>query len=413
MKRNKLFLSAAVAAILLTSCGKTYEAKDVALKNVNDSVNYAMGVSYGTMLKSEFENDTTGNDQKEFFRAMEKAYKDFASMSSEEIQAYYQGLELGSNIMAQPSFGNDSALKIMPKIAKEAIESVLLGKKQKITSEEAEVVVNRLFTKFTGDSVTVAPTAKELDSLNYAVGVNSATQTKEYFLKNDSNLIATKAYLKGLNVGLNKKSDESRAVAQGENLGVGLTQAAKGAGLLGDSSILANKDLFAQGIVNALAGKDAVFSTIDPQQYIQGVAQKKQEARLEKEYGEYKKAGETFLAENAKRPDVVTTESGLQYQIIKAGKGEKPVEASNVKVHYHGTLIDGTVFDSSVERGEPIVFGVTHVINGWTEALQLMPAGSKWMLYIPQELAYGSQAQRVILPFSALIFEVELIAIEK
>ena len=171
--------------------------------------------------------------------------------------------------------------------------------------------------------------------------------------------------------------------------------------------------LFRSGIVNVLADKDVVFSTINPQIYVRGVAQRKQEERLEKEYSEYKKAGETFLAENAKRPDVVTTESGLQYQIIKAGKGEKPVESSNVKVHYHGTLIDGTVFDSSVERGEPIVFGVTHVIKGWTEALQLMPVGSKWMLYIPQELAYGIADRGTIMPFSALIFEVELIAIEK
>ncbi|NCU33472.1 MAG: FKBP-type peptidyl-prolyl cis-trans isomerase, partial [Candidatus Moranbacteria bacterium] len=110
---------------------------------------------------------------------------------------------------------------------------------------------------------------------------------------------------------------------------------------------------------------------------------------------------------------VVTTASGLQYEILTAGNGAKPTASDRVKVHYHGTLIDGTVFDSSVDRGEPAVFGVNQVIKGWTEALKLMPVGSKYKLYIPQELAYGSQSMGNIKPFSALIFDVELMGIEK
>jgi FKBP-type peptidyl-prolyl cis-trans isomerase FklB len=135
---------------------------------------------------------------------------------------------------------------------------------------------------------------------------------------------------------------------------------------------------------------------------------------LEEQFGENKAAGEKFLAENAKKEGVVTTESGLQYKIIKAGKGEIPTKESTVKVHYKGTLIDGTEFDSSYSRKEPAKFGVTNVIKGWTEALQLMPVGSKWELYIPQELAYGErQSGSHIKPFSALVFEVELLEIEK
>jgi FKBP-type peptidyl-prolyl cis-trans isomerase FklB len=125
-------------------------------------------------------------------------------------------------------------------------------------------------------------------------------------------------------------------------------------------------------------------------------------------------AGESFLAENAKKEGVKTTASGLQYKVIKSGTGESPKPTDTVKVHYHGTLIDGTVFDSSVQRGEPISFPVTRVIPGWVEALQLMKVGDKWQLFIPARLAYGEQSPSPkIGPNSTLIFEVELLGIEK
>ncbi len=123
--------------------------------------------------------------------------------------------------------------------------------------------------------------------------------------------------------------------------------------------------------------------------------------------------GRIFLAENAKRPGVKVTDSGLQYEVLVQGDGPVPKSTDKVKVHYTGTLIDGTVFDSSVERGEPIVFPVTGVIKGWVEALQMMPVGSKWKLYIPSELAYGERgAGASIGPNAVLIFEVELLGIE-
>jgi FKBP-type peptidyl-prolyl cis-trans isomerase len=129
-------------------------------------------------------------------------------------------------------------------------------------------------------------------------------------------------------------------------------------------------------------------------------------------YAEFKDAGEQFLSSNSKRSEVVALPSGLQYEIIEQGNGDKPSPSSEVTVHYHGTLTDGTVFDSSVSRGEPATFGVTQVIKGWTEALQLMPSGSKWRLYIPHDLAYGATPHPggPIKPYMALIFEVELIS---
>ncbi|WP_298390292.1 FKBP-type peptidyl-prolyl cis-trans isomerase [Hydrotalea sp.] len=124
-------------------------------------------------------------------------------------------------------------------------------------------------------------------------------------------------------------------------------------------------------------------------------------------------AGNAFLETNAKRNKVISLESGLQYQILTAGHGEKPLATDTVTCHYHGTLIDGTVFDSSVQRDTPAVFPLNQVIKGWTEALQLMPAGSKWRLFIPPHLAYGErQVSAAIGPNSTLIFDVELIGIQ-
>lgn len=134
----------------------------------------------------------------------------------------------------------------------------------------------------------------------------------------------------------------------------------------------------------------------------------------EKKSAEQKDDGAKFLAENAKKEGIITLESGLQYQIMTEGDGEKPKNEDKVTTHYHGTLLNGTVFDSSVQRGQPASFPVSGVIKGWTEALQLMAVGSKWKLFIPSELAYGAQgAGKAIAPHTALIFEVELLSIDK
>ncbi len=165
---------------------------------------------------------------------------------------------------------------------------------------------------------------------------------------------------------------------------------------------------FSQAIKDVLEGK--------------GTAMGEQEARVlvnqflneaeEKRTSAQKKAGEEFLEKNRKRPGIHTTASGLQYEIIKEGNGKKPKASDRVKCHYEGTLIDGTLFDSSIRRGQPAVFGVTQVIAGWVEALQMMTEGAKWKLYIPSELAYGANgAGEQIPPHAALIFEVELIEV--
>jgi FKBP-type peptidyl-prolyl cis-trans isomerase FklB len=152
---------------------------------------------------------------------------------------------------------------------------------------------------------------------------------------------------------------------------------------------------------------------MDEQQANSCIVNFMQKSKAEKSVGN-KKIGEQFLAANKTKPGVVTLPSGLQYIVLKAGTGPKPGLTDKVRVHYHGTLIDGKVFDSSVERGEPIELSVNGVIPGWTEALQLMPVGSKWKLFLPSNLAYGDQqAGPLIAPGSTLVFDVELLDIVK
>ncbi len=167
---------------------------------------------------------------------------------------------------------------------------------------------------------------------------------------------------------------------------------------------------FVNALETAYAGKQPELSPEEANKVLQEFFGKVQAEQAEQAVA----AGKKFLEENSKKEGVVTLESGLQYKVITAGEGEKPTAGDSVKCHYEGTLIDGTVFDSSIKRGEPAVFPVNGVIKGWTEALQLMPAGSKWKLYIPSDLAYGAQgAGNIIGPHTTLIFEVELLEIQK
>lgn len=167
---------------------------------------------------------------------------------------------------------------------------------------------------------------------------------------------------------------------------------------------------FAKGMNDVLSGNALDIPESDARALLNDYFKNLQEERMQKN----KTEGKQFLEENSKKEGVILTESGLQYQILTEGNGEIPKATDRVKVHYHGTLINGEVFDSSVQRGEPAVFGVTQVISGWVEALQLMPVGSKWRLFIPHKLAYGAQgAGEMIQPFSTLIFDVELIEIVK
>jgi len=177
-----------------------------------------------------------------------------------------------------------------------------------------------------------------------------------------------------------------------------------------------NEEILIQAIRNGLDSTNLLLDSKDIQKTIQTYFQKKQEENKKKELAKfevYKKEGLAFLEANKTKEGVKTTKSGLQYIVLKEGKGKKVKTTDRVEVHYHGTTVDGTVFDSSVDRGTPSEFGVTQVIKGWTEGLQLMKVGSKYKFFIPQELAYGANPRPgIIKPYMALIFEVELLEIK-
>lgn len=176
-------------------------------------------------------------------------------------------------------------------------------------------------------------------------------------------------------------------------------------------------DALAMGLKDSLSDKELRLTEEEMASEIQAFQQEMQAkitAEMEAMVAKNKEEGESFLAENAKKEGVVVTESGLQYKVLEPGEGESPEATDMVTVHYRGTLIDGTQFDSSYDRGEPATFPVVGVIAGWTEALQLMKPGAKWQLVIPPELAYGERgAGQVIGPNATLLFDVELISVEK
>ena len=176
-----------------------------------------------------------------------------------------------------------------------------------------------------------------------------------------------------------------------------------------------NIDDFAQAIKDILAGKEPAVSDAEAQTLVKDFFEKqeaKQRAAAAEKFKDTKEKGEKYLAENAKKEGVVTLPSGLQYQVIKEGNGRKPKATDKVKCHYEGMLIDGTLFDSSIQRGDPATFPLNGVIAGWTEGLQLMQEGAKYRFFIPYQLGYGEHgAGASIPPFAALVFDVELIEV--
>ena len=200
---------------------------------------------------------------------------------------------------------------------------------------------------------------------------------------------------------------EKRSYALGVNIGTGL----------GKQGMDIDAALLAKGLQDALAGKKTLLTQEEVQAVLaefQAEMQKKQAAAMQQAAETNKKAGEAFLAANKAKEGVVTLPSGLQYKVLKAGEGKKPAAEDTVVCHYRGTLIDGTEFDSSYSRNEPLTIPVNRIIRGWSEALQLMPVGSKWQLVIPANLAYGERGTPgPIGPNAVLIFEVELLSIKE
>ena len=258
----------------------------------------------------------------------------------------------------------------------------------------------------------------ELDSLSYSIGMAQTQGLKGYLVgRMDVDTAYLAEFIKGVNEGAKKSGKKETAYMAGLQIGQQISnQMMKGINheLFGNDSVKTiSKENFLAGFIAGTLEKGGLMTMEQAQTYTQTAMEAIKAKAMEEKYADNKAAGEKFLAENKTKEGVKTTPSGLQYKIITEGKGAIPADTCKVKVNYKGTLIDGTEFDSSYKRKEPTTFRANQVIKGWTEALTMMPVGSKWELYIPQELAYGSRDQGQIKPFSTLIFEVELLSIEK
>ena len=270
-----------------------------------------------------------------------------------------------------------------------------------------------------GNSTPKADLKSDVDSMSYAMGLSQTQGLKEYMVSRmgvDTAYMAD--FVKGLNDGANAGDDKKKAAYYaGIQIGQQISnQMVKGINheLFGeDSTKTISLKNFMAGFIAGTTGKKALMPMEKAMEVAQTKMQQIKAKNMEKEYGPNKVVGEKFLAANKTKPGVKTLKGGVQYKVIKEGSGAIPTDTSNVKVHYEGKTIDGKVFDSSYTRGEPVTLRANQVIKGWTEVLTHMPVGSVWEVYIPQELAYGEREQAQIKPFSALIFKIELVSIEK
>lgn len=268
-----------------------------------------------------------------------------------------------------------------------------------------------------GGNAPKADLKSDVDTLSYMLGASATQGLKEYAL---GQLGVDSAqwdnFLKGIQEGTKDLGAAEKARLAGVQIGQQISnQMFEGMSqniLQGDTTQKLSKENFLAGFFKAVS--DTAFNLDSAETYVRTNSERIQKAALEKQYADWIKENTEFLAKNKGVEGVVTLPSGLQYQVLKAGNGEVPTETSRVKVNYKGTLIDGVEFDSNEKSGQPAEFAANQVIKGWTEALTLMPVGSKWKLFIPQELAYGARPMGgTIKPFSTLIFEVELLEVVK
>ena len=416
MKKLSVIILAAMAMI---SCGNTYTAQQAELANMNDSINFALGVANGAQIKMYYlRNDSSLETIYEFIDALQAGYDGTLPELTEEARI---GMNIGSSVALGEKNGlaDNPAWTLNEKMFFQGLVNGLEEDTTVMDVNEArrffqdQYAASQGSTEKAGKAITGSCPRKAktvalknlTDSLNYAFGLMNGKDIAAYVLKDDSAGTKKAELIKYINKGLKEKIHNPQLKNMAEKIGQSIKEQ-EANGLIGEPSLATDFALIKQGFINGLLGDESQFDAQSAGTYVQ-------ETINHIKYGDTKERGEKFLEENKLREGVITTESGLQYEVLKMGKGKKPSATDKVKVHYHGTLIDGTVFDSSVDRGEPITFGLNQVIRGWTEGVQLMPVGSKFKFYIPQELGYGERAAGEIPPYSTLIFEVELLDIEK
>lgn len=420
MKKSIFTVAMAFAAGLFVSCTSAPKA------NLNgatkaDSLAYAIGVAQTQGLKDYLVNrmDVDTAYMGQFVDGVLEGVDVDAKKS-----AYYAGTEIGQQVVNQiiPGVtGEVFAGKEGELNKKNFINAFIAGaseKGMKMTSAEAQGKAMSLMTTIKENSDSTADLSAQIDTFSYAMGLAQTQGLKNFIMyRMGVDTLYMANFIKGLKTGI-KVGDNAKKSAfyAGIQIGQQVTnQIVPGISyeVFGNEDKLINKDFFLAGFIAGVTEKNLLMHPMEAQQVAMTLMEELKNERFEQQFGDNKAQGVAFLDSIAGTEGVVKTESGLCYKVITAGKGAVPTNSDKVKVHYRGTLIDGTEFDSSYSRNEPTTFRANQVIAGWTEALTMMPVGSKWMLYIPQELAYGSRDMGTIKPFSTLVFEVELLEIEK
>jgi FKBP-type peptidyl-prolyl cis-trans isomerase len=413
MKKSLVILLAvALFAPMFIACNNS----QAQVKTQTDTINYAFGVANGDLIRAQvLMADTTDAQIELFCKGIEEILREQTPEERITSEGFYYGLLIKEETKTGFLFG-DSSVAAKPKLIVSTLQKALKKEEIFMTAEEGQKRLGEMMNPiYNGEKVDFSEA--QVDTINMLIGLLNASGIRKYILNADTTDKNIKTFIKNFEKGLDSKEDYSLYIKGADiarNMYQGISQSPY---LFNDSTIEANIEIFRKGLIEGIQQKTTHMTIEEATTYMDNLFAKIQEKQAQKQAELNKKLaakGEAFLAENAKREGVIVTESGLQYEVLKMGNGEKPTAESTVKVHYHGTLIDGTVFDSSVQRGEPIEFPLNGVIKGWTEGLQLMPVGSKFILYIPYQLAYGERgAGQHIGPCEALIFEVELLEIVK
>lgn len=418
MKRLTLF-SLAALVLAFTACSKKFSTT-IELKDQLDSLNFAFGVYNGANFKAMFPpEDTTEVNMKAMLKGFHDGFQKVDDAKISKYEAITYGIQFEKSIGEGFLYGDSSITadkNLIYATIDEAFDkfstdpnATVKGFNQRLAQE----YYFRIYQGMRNDSTPLKLSKEIIDSINISYAVAQASMFVSV-MERDS-VVNTKEFLKNFKEGTKITSSEKRYEILGFTLANGGYESLMATGLLGDPAMSLRPEVMLTGINAGTLGDTTIFTVEKAGEYLRSVSDKLRASKMQSEYGEWKKQNEDFLATTAQKKGVKATESGLLYEVIKESKSkERPMATSHVKVHYTGTLIDGSKFDSSVDRNEPAEFALNQVIKGWTEGIQLMTVGSKYRFYIPQALGYGPNgAGQQIKPFSTLIFDVELLEILK